>query len=317
MSRISSDKWYLVTGMIRSGTTITGKILSLPIDVGYIHEPFNSGFNLTDNKSFEDRYFRPQDRSQEAREYKTHLSSLFTYDFYLDNHYHHRDSFARKVAKRVIGSRGPLNLAIAKVNPLRSKSLIKDPKVIFAAESLYTNFGVCPVITVRHPLSLAASLERVGWYPTVDKFLNEPHLVDDYLSDDAELLNRSWDSPLLEAMVVWRLTYRLLINQATKYPDWHIVLHEDFCNDPIIVAKELYRSLGLSWSRVVEYRIRRLTSGGSAEASGNQVMDLKRNSANIFELRRNTIPKELRRSIFDVVEDVALPLYSRDSFALD
>jgi hypothetical protein len=34
-------------------------------------------------------------------------------------------------------------------------------------------------------------------------------------------------------------------------------------------------------------------------------------------MRRDSIPAEERRQIFDVVKDVALTLYSRESFALE
>jgi hypothetical protein len=35
------ENWIFVTGVIRSGTTFVGKVLSLPLSVDYIHEPFN------------------------------------------------------------------------------------------------------------------------------------------------------------------------------------------------------------------------------------------------------------------------------------
>jgi hypothetical protein len=35
------DNWIFVTGVPRSGTTFAGKILSLPLEVDYTHEPFN------------------------------------------------------------------------------------------------------------------------------------------------------------------------------------------------------------------------------------------------------------------------------------
>lgn len=44
MFKLAVDRiknWIFVTGVIRSGTTFVGKILSLPLQVDYIHEPFN------------------------------------------------------------------------------------------------------------------------------------------------------------------------------------------------------------------------------------------------------------------------------------
>jgi hypothetical protein len=45
-------------------------------------------------------------------------------------------------------------------------------------------------------------------------------------------------------------------------------------------------------------------------------MDLRRDSAQIFETRRNAIAPEQRRALFEIVKDVALKLYSRESFAI-
>jgi len=303
--------------MIRSGTTIIGKILSFPLEVGYIHEPFNSGFSLQDKSLFKDRYFRPTDKSKEYESYKEHVSSIFKYNFKLENHYHSNDSILRKFAKTLLGSRGPVNLGIAKNNPFRKKSLIKDPKAIFATEFVYNNFYTLPIIVIRHPISLAASLQRVGWYPKLDKFREEPDVVNDYLANDREILSKNWSSPLLESMAFWRATYRILLSQSEKYPDWKVFTHESFCKSPIDVSKQLYDHMNLSWSKVIEYRIHRLTTGSSAEASGGQAMDLNRNSADIFRKRRDAIPTELRRSIYEVVKDVALQVYSRDSFGID
>jgi hypothetical protein len=46
-------------------------------------------------------------------------------------------------------------------------------------------------------------------------------------------------------------------------------------------------------------------------------MDLSRNSADIFEMRRDSLSLAERQAIFKVVEDVALELYPRESFAID
>lgn len=312
-----SKDWILVTGMIRSGTTVLGKVISLPLSVAYIHEPFNSGYSLPDNKPFQDRYFRPYDESQDAAKHKKHVSNIFNYNFKLQTHKHPNDSLARKAIKNIAGSRGSINLRIAKINPFLQRSLIKDPKAILSAEFLYLNFNIKPVIIVRHPVSLAASLQRVGWFPDMEKFLNDPLLIEDYFSDDIHLLEQNWSSPMLESMAHWRATYRILLSQAAKYPDWEVVTHEDFCESPLYVTKQLYDNMDLNWSMITEYRIRRLTSGTSAEPSGGQVMDLNRNSADIFKLRRDSIPRDMRNSIYHVVKDVALQIYSRESFNID
>jgi hypothetical protein len=55
----------------------------------------------------------------------------------------------------------------------------------------------------------------------------------------------------------------------------------------------------------------------TTEASGDQAMDLQRDSASIFRHRRDSLPLAERREIYDIVADVALQFYSEKSFALD
>jgi len=312
------QNWIFVTGVIRSGTTFVGKVLSLPWQVDYIHEPFNGGHTLPDRTPFKERYIRPERDDAEAQAFHRVLAHLFRYDFALDTNHHPSDSLLRAAVKTVFGSRGPIHLALAKVNPFHTAAVIKDPMGKLLTEYLYLHFGVTPVIVVRHPVSLAASFKRVGWWPEVKDFLNEPDLINDYFSDDVDALRRSWPSRFLESMGHWRAAYKLLLTQARKYPDWQVVTHEAISENPLSEFKRLYDALDLPWSASLARRIERLTgAGNSTEASAGRAMDLKRNSAGIFEMRRDELTPDERRAIFDVVQDVALEVYSKESFALD
>ncbi len=55
---------------------------------------------------------------------------------------------------------------------------------------------------------------------------------------------------------------------------------------------------------------------GKAEVKNNLVQDFKRDSAGIFELRKNSLTIEERRKIFDIVKDVALDFYPEESFSI-
>jgi len=112
--------------------------------------------------------------------------------------------------------------------------------------------------------------------------------------------------------------YKVLLTQADKYPDWQVVTHENLCAKPVKTFGHLYETLGLPWSGRIQHKAERLTgSSNSTEARGNQAMDLQRDSAALFEKRRDSIPKVQRREISDIVKDVALDIYSRESFAID
>ncbi len=309
--------WIFVTGVIRSGTTFVGKVLSLPLEVDYLHEPFGRNCGMPEVEHLPPPYLRPGAETPEARRYRAHLERLFRYDFTLQTAPHDGDSWQRTLAKQVVGSRGPFYLRLAKLNPFHTAALIKDPNARMLTEYLYREFGVKPVVVVRHPVSLMASLRRVEWWPGVREFAGQPDLIEDYFAEEPDFLTRTWGDPMLKSAAHWRATYKVLLAQAEKYSDWQVVTHETLSADPVPTFRKLYDALDLPWSGRVERKVRTLTEGSSARARNGRVQDFRRSSADIFEMRRDAIPKEKRRAIFDVVRDVALQVYSRGSFAID
>jgi len=308
----------LVTGVIRSGTTILGKVLSFPIEVDYLHEPFHGCYTLGDRHALLPRYVRPEDRSEDAQSYRARIARLYDYDIGAWTTYYDGDSWYRKAAKHLVGSRRPFFLRLAKTNPFHRAVLIKDPFGKMVAELLYREFDTTPVIMIRHPVSLAASLRRLGWWPELREFRVQPDLIEDYFSDEPDFLTRSWPNRMLESMAHWRATYKMLLSQANKYDDWPIVTHETFCERPVEVTRRLYEHLELPWSDRYADKIRSLTSSSnSTGARGGHVQDFQRDTSSLFEMRRDSVPTGERRQIFNVVKDVALDIYSRDSFALD
>lgn len=312
------DNWIYVTGVIRGGTTFLGKVLSFPRNVDYIHEPFHGGYTLPDGSALRPRYVRPGLQDADAEAYHEAVAKLFRYEIGMSTSRHDDDPWTRKAIKAVVGSRGPFWLRLAKVNPFHTAAIIKDPVGKMLTEYLHLQFGVRPVIIVRHPASWAASLKRVGWWPGVGEFAEQPHLVDDYLADERALLEKDWQNPMLESAAHWRFTYKVLLAQAAKHPGWQVVTHEELSDRPVPVFRRLYHALGLPWSGAAERKIRAHTQGNaSAKARGGRVQDFQRNSADIFEMRRDSLSKDERKAIFDVVGDVALQVYARDSFAID
>lgn len=310
--------WIFVTGMIRSGTTLVGKVLSLPWSVGYLHEPFNGGHSTRTGSRFEARYISHQTENAVRAAYRDHVADIFSLDLKLNITHHPNYSLPRRIVKKVAGSRGPVNLAITKLNPLVQFIVLKDPVGKLTTNFLWEEFGAHPVVLVRHPVSLAASLDRVGWYPEMLDFTSQPDLVDDFFAEEQEFLNREWPSRLMEAMAHWRATYKVLLSQAEESDDWVVVTHEDISAEPVEVFSGMYEQFGLPWSERIQKRVEQLTgSRSSPEARGDQAMDLRRDSSKLFETRRDSVPVETRREIFDIVKDVALKLYTRESFAID
>ncbi|PEN12815.1 hypothetical protein CRI94_12475 [Longibacter salinarum] len=313
----SIESWVFVTGMIRSGTTFLASVLSHPVSVDYIHEPFNGGYTIPEGIALKARYVDKNDHSHAARRYRDHVRHIFTYDIGMSSAKYDDDPLARKVAKRLFGSRGPFYLRLAKANWFRRHALIKDPMAGLTTDFLYREFGVKPVVIVRHPVSLAASLKRLSWFPEVYDFALQPDVIANHLEDDLHLLHTNWEDRLLESMAHWRMLYRVLLDQAEKHGDWIVVTHEELSSHPVRVFRRIYRECGLPWSDGVHKKILSLTTNnGKAYASDGRVQDFKRDSASIFEMRRDSVPLNTRRDIFEITSEIALRIYDRESFKL-
>ena len=312
------DNWVFVTGVIRSGTTFVGKILSTPLEVDYLHEPFNTGCGM-EGMDRRYRYVRPSLDTPEMKRLHVLTKALFDYDFDLQTVYYEDDPWYRHLGKKLLGSRGPFYLRLAKANPFHTSSIIKDPTGSMMANYLHHRFDVQPVVIIRHPVSLVASFNRVEWWPQSEKLLEQSALVNDHLNDTPvrpSLIDSSLPGRVEDACVHWCLVNQVLLDWAERH-DWNVVRHETLCENPLSTFKTLYRDLGLPWSRHVRRKVRTLTTGQSPKAKNNEVQDFRRESDSIFETRLRSISKENREAIFNVTRDVALRVYSESSFRVD
>lgn len=316
--RSSIANWIYVTGVIRSGTTFVGDVLSRGLSVDYIHEPFLGGYIVPGGQPLFPMYVDPSDiESARARACDEALRALLEYRVRIPSASYDGDPLARKMVKRIVGSRGPFYLRLAKANPFSRTAVIKDPYGKVAAERLYTRFGVKPVIVVKHPVSLAASLARVQWWPELADFRDDEVLRSRFFPDDNAFFARTWKTRMHEAMAHWRAAYKILLDQADTHGDWSVVVHERLSANPVSEFRRLFERVGISFSSSTERAIVSMTSHDSTSARDGRVQDFKRDSSRIFEQRRDSVPAEQRREIFEIVEDVALRIYDRASFAID
>ncbi|WP_036483573.1 sulfotransferase family protein [Myxosarcina sp. GI1] len=320
MFKLAVDKienWIYVTGVIRSGTTFVGKILSLPLQVDYIHEPFNPLCGIPGMTKWY-RYVEPSLSTAEMRQFHTLTKSIFSYDLQLRTWYPPSNPIHTRVIKQVFGSRGPFYLRLAKPNIFHRAAVIKDPTGNLATEYLYRHFAVKPVIVIKHPISFIASLKRVNWHPKLEEINDQPQLIEDYFADERDFIKGKYDNWVLEAAAYWRASYKVLLAQASQYPGWLVFTHEELSQSSVAVFKNLYDKLDLPWSQGIENKILQLTTGNSsAKARKGKVQDFKRNSADIFKTSIESISLTERRQIFEIVEDIALQVYDRSSFLLD
>ncbi len=105
--------WIFVTGAIGNCATFVGQALGLPLEVDYIYEPSNPQCGISGLKGWY-RYVEPSLSTKETRQYHNITKSIFSYDFTLKGKYPARDPFLRKSIKKIVGSREPFYLRLAK-----------------------------------------------------------------------------------------------------------------------------------------------------------------------------------------------------------
>ncbi|PSO44865.1 hypothetical protein BRC21_00800 [Candidatus Saccharibacteria bacterium SW_7_54_9] len=231
----------LVTGTHRSGTTWAGRMLSLPSDVGYVHEPFD-----------------PTDRPGSC-------SGIFS------RWYEHVQEPAPDVRRCVRHS--PLRdvagigytLIKSVVNRWRERRpLMKDPLALLSAEWLHETFDMEVVILVRHPAAFAGSLKKGQSTFPFEDLLEQEKLMSSYLASyrsQIESMIEGESTVVQQAALLWRCLYHVVSEYRAQYPSWHIVRYEGLVAEPRRRFRALYRQLELPWSSKTGNTIEGRTKG--------------------------------------------------------
>jgi hypothetical protein len=255
------------------------------------------------------------------QEFFDSIEHVFAYEFRMKKRVPEGDSWQRRLGKWILGDRGTFYLRLAKVNPFSTASVVKDPTASFLGGYLRARFNAHPITVVKHPVSLAASLRRLGWVPSPHWFKSQPDLLEDHGPLVEAVLDLDWNDPITAAAAHWCMVYGVQLAQAAAErakdePAWEIVVLEELSRNPVSGARRLYSTFGLPWSDNIARRIQKMTTEGGGEARPGQMQDLRRDSARIFETRRQQLSLEERRRVFDITGDIALQLYSEASFAI-
>jgi hypothetical protein len=301
-----------VTGAPRSGTSFVGRILSWPLNVDLIFEPMDPlvGMRGIDRRYL---YLRPCDTQEE---YDRLLARIFTYDIaYRSPSVAPGDNWLTSWRKRIIGPRGAVHLSVAKLNPFHDCAVIKDPDGCLLTEYLHARYRVRPVICVRHPTAFVASYlhHRFAW--DLPELVSQPALLEDYFNGDASIFDVDPCDRVAGAAVLWLALNRVLLEQSSRHPDWIVVMHEELCKAPVATFRRLFDQLSLPWSSRVERAVRRRT-GTHNKAEARSWQDHFRHSAALFELRRNMLTPAEREKVFAITREVALRIYTEESFEL-
>lgn len=326
----------LVTGIHRSGSTFAGNMLSLNKNVGYIQEPFNRDYGL---KVFDVNFTYLTDTSikNEIKKALDQLIQLEKADYYIPaiNREHHglenrkelcRDFLTQPnlpntpafIKRFLFKSKAQLLFKRAKYDPRVDRLLIKDPLACLASSFLHRRYDMDVVILVRHPLSFAGSLKRLGWRFDFDNLLRQEQLMNDYLESYREELvhlQNKQTTVVEEAAMLWNCIYTVLANFISENPSFIVFRHEDIAQNPVKTFRNLYSKLNLNYTASVEKKISEHTNEDNPVATqDNRAHQLKRNSEALIHKWKDILTEDEIIHISKETKETASEFYKPDFF---
>lgn len=287
-----ATKNILVTGLVRSGTSWIGKMISLADSLCLTFEPFH-----VNHKKIYGNYKIPchfpylTENNEEFNKYARNVfSHKYSYAAELLN------SYSRKNFKRTLFHTIPKYF---KKSLTCKNSLIKDPFSFFLSEYLFQYVQDLNVIlTIRRPEGFVYSfLRHEIWdrHFICNSLLKQPDLIRDYsLESYAESLKIFADHELrlkenrqtkmldeqvrLErACLIWCVFANVYSQFKAKYEgEWIFIKYEEIAVNPLNEFEKIYSKLGLNYSEKVQKQIQEYTTNNKTDSKF--VIDLKRNS---------------------------------------
>ena len=314
MSVGAPSRWLFVTGIPRGGTTFVARILSVPLSVDYIHEPFNPDCAMDGLDQL-----LPYTRVGLDNEPRigAAVRALQLYNVRIRTGRYRNDRLGRRIIKPIVGSRGPFHYRLARYNPWHQTAVVKDPVGCLLTRYLVETFGFSAMIILRHPIPVAESFARLRADANehLASLRSQRAFVEEYLTDEDErLLDRSYDDPRTATAVMWRVLCRALIQQAeaTGVP---IVRLEDLSVRAVERFRQLYERFDLPWSVRVKRRVLRFTGGtATLPRARGPATQFIRDSANITKASIERAPKDARARVLDVCGEVAAPWYDASTY---
>lgn len=263
----------VVTGMHRSGTTLTGRILARCPGVQVIHEPLNRGYGLD-----EVRHVYPCDVDPEQDRY---------YGDLLQRMLAGRAGLVRRVAgeppvkalaRAAVGGRTGLDVARYRLRRTLSPSvqpILKDPFASLLSRSLIREGGRI-VALVRHPAATWLSIRRMEWQFRFSDFAADGVFRDLGLPVSAAALD---GRPEVEKFAwLWTAIYTYL-GRLVGHERFLLVRHEDLCEQPYLQLERLATFFGLAHGRRARAFIDRSMFAETVAVTGKRLHVTARNAA--------------------------------------
>ena len=280
----------LVTGMYRTGTSWTGRMLAA-VGLWHLHEPFNPNQGLWRDELA----YAPADTPWPA------IDALVT-ELLRGGH--------RSVLRLPHAGRWFTPLRMLPLHP--GRVLVKDPSAALMSEYLVRRHGMRALVLFRHPAAVAASFVRLGW-PTgrlVAGLRASKSLMDDWLEPYATRMEavsgrHDWSS----GTVLYACVARVLLGFADRNPGaMRRICFEDLCADPPKEFAGIYRWLDLPWDdRFHETHL--ALSAKDGDRASERPHDVVRSSAEVAQRWRADLSGPEVDTVREEWERFDLPLY--------
>lgn len=305
----------LVTGAERSGTTWAGRMLAASGEAIYVGE----SFNVIDRRIWMQpavEHWCPYICAENEDRYLPAIENLLRFRFPV-----------WAALRSLPREKKPKNLLLDGLGFFRGRLLdkrllMKDPSAIFAAPWLTTRLGVQVVITVRHPLAVVSSRQRLSWPIRLGDWFDQPLLVrdllDPYVDEIRRLLeeSRSGKADLVDlAAWYWRVLYQIAAHYQREHPQFVVVRHEDLSLHPQETFQTIYSRLELNFNpRALKEILASTAAGNPAEVSLEHPYATRLDSrANLENWKHRLSAGEIER-VRRITEDVCALFYDEQDW---
>jgi hypothetical protein len=252
----------LVTGMPRSGTSWTGRMLEASGQVVYVNEPLNPRHPPGHS---------PGVLAAEVEHQFQYIAEGVDEDFL--------PAFADTVGLRyrplleLKRNRSPYDVArlvkyavaFAVGRRRHRRALVDDPYAVLSTAWFADRLGADVLVLVRDPAAVVSSWRRFGWSVDFAELLAQPRLMADHLEPfrwEMERMRAADADDGDRVALLWRVLYSVVASIRRLHPQILVVRHEDLAGDPVTGFRELYASLGLTMTDAAAGFIAEATSGG-------------------------------------------------------
>ena len=286
-------KRVLVVGLPRSGTTWFARALAASPGARYVHEPDNieSGpYALVGMRGlWHDPNLAPGER---VPAYERMWDVAFGGGW-------PSGALARQAVRASLSPRVPAPARAAIQRSFTSLAarmprgdeavVVKSVYCYFAMEWLAERYRPDIAIVWRNPANMLPGYLERGWI--TDELRTRPPLPARF-GDTAV-----WPPPAEFGLenVLWSICARMtvLLETATRHPDWHVYRHEEISADPRDRYREVFTDLGLEWSTGVERFLERSNKPGE----GWDVQRVAEQEATVWKRRLDADQIRLTRDV--------------------